>query len=344
MIDKILDKLDRGVPVNKGELQALGRQWLELQQGLALMRGLLGRTMSSVDVSFVTARSGARVDDSLDVRGATTLDGTDLPSAADTVTIDFPSGRYAISLERSGSVLGRQYKNSSGYWVFESLGNASTLDGFDFRDASNTLMRLISSGIVFNDDGSDIDFRVETSNYADAFKVNALTDQVTIYSHGASRIIDVTGDVIVESTTAANTTDETTIFTGSIAANDLGAGQVIKVQGFGLFSTTNASDTVTLRFKLGSTTLATLASSAGNVTDVPWDIQAILTVRTTGATGTVSSRTETDLNGTTQTDHSTSDTIDTTAAQNITITAQWDAADPDNSIQIDMGYMEIKGA
>ena len=76
----------------------------------------------------------------------------------------------------------------------------------------------------------------------------------------------------------------------------------------------------------------------GNLTNANWHASLEMTVRTVGASGTIASHGHVAIN-----DHedvaTELDTVDTTAAQNITITVAWDNAKVDNIISIYQGVL-----
>ncbi len=157
----------------------------------------------------------------------------------------------------------------------------------------------------------------------------------------ARRVISRACCTIVTSTTVANTVNETTLWTGPVPANILGIGKMYKIEGMGQFSTHDAADTITIRVKIGTTTIITFASTAGTVSNKAWHVDAWITLRTLGATGTVSAHGHVTLNATSVHANTPSTIIDTTAAENLTITAQWDSADAGNTIQIDQAVMKV---
>lgn len=156
------------------------------------------------------------------------------------------------------------------------------------------------------------------------------------------RSIDLSDGVIVASTTVANTITETTIYTEPIAANELHAGQVVKVRALGRYSTANGADTATIRLKVGGTTILSVSSTAANVTNAPLDIEFIFTVRSDGVSGTIIGfgRVELDNQGKSVASTSTS-VVDTTIAEDVTITVQWSSADPSNTLSIDQGFTQF---
>lgn len=156
------------------------------------------------------------------------------------------------------------------------------------------------------------------------------------------RSIDLSNGVITTTSTVSNTVAETTVYTEPIAANELHTGQVVKVRVLGRYSTANASDTVTIRLKIGGTTILSVVSAAANVTNAPLDIEFIFTVRSDGASGTIIGFGRVELNNQAKSAASTSTTVvDTTIAEDVTITAEWSSADPSNSLSIDQGFTQF---
>jgi hypothetical protein len=154
------------------------------------------------------------------------------------------------------------------------------------------------------------------------------------------RVISVASDSIVTSTSHATDT-ETAIFTAPISANDLRAGEVIRLHASGKISTDDVAAVVTVRVKIGGVTIVTLASTAKVVTDEPWHLWAYMTIRTIGAAGTVSGHGHIMIEDTEVHTNTSSQALDTTAVSNVTITAQWAATDADDVITIDQGFMEV---
>lgn len=167
-------------------------------------------------------------------------------------------------------------------------------------------------------------------------------DRMYITNVASQRPIDRSNDVIESTVTVTDTTSETTIFTGAFAANDLKDGNVLIVRVYGGLSTANASDTVTIRMKIGSTTLATVTSTAGNVTDEPWYAKGVITIRSVGMSGTASSFLTVFISGGEDDTVNESTAVDTTVAEDVTITAQWDNADAGNILDLFQGFITLK--
>ena len=166
-------------------------------------------------------------------------------------------------------------------------------------------------------------------------------DRMYLTNVGTQRAIDRTSDVITSTTTVTNTTTETTIFTASIPANSLKAGNIIKGRIAGVLTNATAADDIIIRLKYGSTTVQTFNPAIGNVTDEPWHVEGDWTIRTVGAAGTLASHTHIDINGFDESVVSTG-SIDTTASEDITVTVEWDNAKAGNTISIYTGFAEYK--
>ena len=157
------------------------------------------------------------------------------------------------------------------------------------------------------------------------------------------RTVELMGESLSATQTVANTLTETTVFTDTIPANSTKAGSVYKARTFGFYSTVNASDTFTIRWKIDGTTILSVQSTAANVTDRPIDLEAIFTIYTIGATGTVIGYAVANLDqGNKSTSNTTTTVIDTTSDLPVTVTIEWDAADPGNTVSITQGFLELK--
>lgn len=155
---------------------------------------------------------------------------------------------------------------------------------------------------------------------------------------------------VARSTVHSNTTTEAAFDTKySIPANTLKAGSVIKVRFQGIATSTNSTDTLTIKLYVGGITgTAILTGTATNATnDDIFTGEATIVIRTIGATGTfvavasgniVPAATRVavpvfQITGST--------TIDTTAAQEISVGADWSVAHADNDAYLDIMVVEI---
>ena len=161
---------------------------------------------------------------------------------------------------------------------------------------------------------------------------------------GNDKTVVTSEGVITSSATVANTVTETTVYTESIPANELHVGRVVKVRILGRYSVANGTDTFSARLKIGGTTIDTITSDTGVVTDGPFDVEFMFTVRSVGASGSVWGYVSAEFNNVAKSVADTAaTTIDTTAADDVTLTIQWDNALSGNSVSIDQGFTELLG-
>lgn len=166
-------------------------------------------------------------------------------------------------------------------------------------------------------------------------------DKFYLTCNSVQEVIDRTSDVLLETVTVENTTTETTIFTASMPANSLFAGNVLEVRGYGTITNASASDTITIRVKVAGVTRVTLTNAAVKLTDDDFHFEGDATQRTVGTTGSRAQHfhlvikdadTVTDSVG----------TIDTTANMDITITVQWNNAKVGNVLELNQGKVTYK--
>ena len=158
------------------------------------------------------------------------------------------------------------------------------------------------------------------------------------------RVIDRTSDVAVSTVTVENTTTETTMWTGAMAANSLRAGNLFKFHADGIIQNggATAADQITLRIKVGGSTVATLAPVTKAIAvGSHWHIDANATQRTIGASGSRAVHIDLVIDDNEAAVVAVA-TIDTTANMDVTVTAQWASDDADNIISLYQGYMEYK--
>lgn len=156
------------------------------------------------------------------------------------------------------------------------------------------------------------------------------------------RTVNLSDGVITADTTVADTTTETSLFTESLSANELHLGQLIKCRLLGYYSTGNASDTFTLRFKIGGTTVITLVSTAANVSNGVIDVEFILTVRAVGVSGEVATFSRGNFNNELKSSPTTGNaSIDTSSPNDIEATIEWVSADVNNTLTIEQAWCEF---
>ena len=170
-------------------------------------------------------------------------------------------------------------------------------------------------------------------------------DRFYITDVDTQRTIDRTSDVKLDTTTVANTTTETVLYTGTLPSNSLKAGNHLKVFTDGVLGTLNSSSILTIRVKMNGTTVSTLELTGTNYTNAPWSTKLEMTVRSVGASGSIAVHTDLNVGSSKLNAEQTStiETIDTTVSEDITITAQWGTANADNTISCHQGHLEVKG-
>lgn len=144
-------------------------------------------------------------------------------------------------------------------------------------------------------------------------------------------------------TTVANTVTETALNSYSIPASTLAANRVIRVTAAGTYSTANGTDTVTLRARIATTAWHSIVSTAASVTNAQWSAQWVIVVKTLGAGGDAESQLPwAFINSVFKSDPNTAvETIDTTQARTLDITAQWSAALAGNTISVRQFVVEV---
>lgn len=158
------------------------------------------------------------------------------------------------------------------------------------------------------------------------------------------------GNSLVYSAVAAsapvtNATTETAFDKSfSIPANTLKPGDIIRVRAQAIATATNATDTLDLQLRLGTTDI--LATGAVDVAngDIGF-IDADIVIRTIGAGGTLVAAGHTALGApgtvTSKPKLLGSTAIDTTVAQSVNVSATWSVANAGNSCRLDIMNVEI---
>jgi len=88
--------------------------------------------------------------------------------------------------------------------------------------------------------------------------------------------------------------------------------------------------------------MAELDSPGKTLTDECWKIDGFSTIKTIGATGSMAYHIDMQIEDDKNDTCSVAETVDTTTAENITVTVQWNAAKAGNTITIGQGFMEYK--
>lgn len=199
--------------------------------------------------------------------------------------------------------------------------------------------------------GSQIRLQAGSSGTTEGDISNNSTQKcITAYVDGIQQYDTRSLFVQTATATCANTTTETTISstgvgTLTLPANFFVAGKTIKIKGWGYHSSTT-NPNLTIKVKFGSTVILTTgAHTMHNDTNSLWELNADITCRTTGGSGTVFAQglfADYGTNG----DHvqmvnTATTTISTTSSQAITITAQWGTASSSNTISLSNLTLEV---
>lgn len=191
----------------------------------------------------------------------------------------------------------------------------------------------ISNGVYFYDKSFGIPFyKTSTGIVVNPF-TNPLQDYI-VYKQ-------------LSNVTVTNTVTETSLLTNKITipANYFAVGNGIDIDLRG-FHSTSGNPNVTVKIKLGSTIiLNTGVVSSGNGTDFGLEIEAMLTCRSIGVSGTISGQgqyielmTSPNLFSMVNTSPI---TLDTTISQDLDVTVQWGVASASDSMTLTDGTIRI---
>jgi hypothetical protein len=128
----------------------------------------------------------------------------------------------------------------------------------------------------------------------------------------------------------------------SIPADDCQPGRVYRVTARGVYGTTAAPGTFTIRMKLGATVVATTGANTptASLTNRGWETTFDITCITAGGSGTVEGQGVTRLSTTAiaaniiDMENTATVTVNTTAAQTLQMSAQWATANAANTITL----------
>lgn len=156
-----------------------------------------------------------------------------------------------------------------------------------------------------------------------------------------------TATVTVQNSVVATTLIGTGVGTDTLPADFLTIGKTIRVTARGYYSTTG---TPNLRFRVlfGATVLGTTGNQAtpSGASNLFWEVSSIITCRTTGATGTTQSQGYANVNTSATAGQrwdmveTATDTVDTTATQQLIVEVLWGTASASNSIKCTNVIME----
>lgn len=161
---------------------------------------------------------------------------------------------------------------------------------------------------------------------------------------------DITRDglsAITSAVTVANTTNETSLLTVTLPANFLKVGTSIRLTASGVAGTTSSAPTWTFRVRIGSVGSVLTGNIVTSIAPTPaisqtakgWQVDALITLRTTGSSGTIIGNgvCANELSATAPNDNKLSATtgtvvVDTTQQRDLALTVQWGTANAANTI------------
>lgn len=200
-----------------------------------------------------------------------------------------------------------------------SYHQASKSDIIKARVAANASAIVIGDKLVSNGDG--------------CLKKASSEGSHTLYVNAAA------------SSAITNTNTETAFDVSyTIPASTLQVGDVVTIKAQVIATSTNSTDTLTIKVKQGSNVLAATAAVDVANNDIAF-IEVNMIVRTIGASGTyvAAGMVSNGVAGTAtmRPVYKASTTIDTTATQAITVTAEWSVAHASNSCRLDILDVEL---
>ena len=187
---------------------------------------------------------------------------------------------------------------------------------------------------------------------------NALEHGITMFvDHGAgsgtkmTTIGQVAGAQVAAGTSVENTATETSASRGIIPANTLVAGSTIRLWAAGIVEDNNGTNELVIRVRLGANALpasntAVFASASVDVADADiYCVHGLIQIRTAGTGGTavaMFSYQDPDAAGTApKWQYTASFSVNTTVANNLDLSADWDTAHGDNEMNSEMFVVDI---
>jgi hypothetical protein len=167
-------------------------------------------------------------------------------------------------------------------------------------------------------------------------------DRMYLTNVSTQRAIDRTNSVVTATETVTNTTTETTVYTSAIPANSGKAGNVFAIRASGAITNDSAADEVTIRYKVGGNTIATIVSPGNTLSDDYWHIEAVGTLRSVGVSGEYAYRIRMVVCDGCEAVTGIVTSVDTTQDNDVTITAEWNNAKTGNIFNLYQGYTTYK--
>ena len=233
---------------------------------------------------------------------------------------------------------------SSGLFIYASGGTLFVRRSDGTVNTIGIVPDTISAGTVIGNAGGG------TGSPQEVPMTNLWNNTLQMLGHnldGLQQVFDTSFHADTANVTVANTTTETTLFSTALSglSNTIPAywakiGSLIRTEIDGVISTLGAAaGNLTIRVKLGSTTISTITITGidTGLANADFNIESKIRFRTLGSTGTVvQSARMAIVSGTTRKFYSSTATgtvtIDTNSDQLLTVTAQWSVADAANTM------------
>lgn len=291
--------------------------------GTSMSIGSGNMTMSSgANVAFGNSSNNAAATATF-TGGANAVSSAIIKSTSGTGTTDFI--QLSGGANGATNILKATHSNNSLQSPLVGIGNTApsvTLDVTGTVKASLSFISTAGSGGTIDGQMWNDSTQKSYASYSDGVKQLAST---TLFSQTADKTI-------------ANTITETSGFgsgvgTLTLPANFFVAGKTIRIMARGVYTVSGLGANATVKIKYGSTVLASVATSALLTTgsNNAWAFEALITCRSTGATGTVvalgninykatSGRIFDDIDNA-----GAATTIDTTGSNAIDVSITWDS-------------------
>lgn len=260
-------------------------------------------------------------------------------------TFDYPDASIVLAGSAAALTSGRVPFATTGGILTDDADLTFATDTLTSTKISTTLGTLTSAAAPGSPATGD--------TWNDSTQKNLIT-----FPNGVKQTLSGVIYTTTASTTVANTVTETTLVgsgvgTDTLPTNFLVAGKTVRVSAWGVYSTTG---TPTLRYRVrmggiaGTVVLDTAAqTTASGVTNRGWRVDGLITCRTTGAGGTVfgqgsstvSSAAFAAASGTWDMENTATTAIDTTAAQQVVLSAEWGTASASNTITCSNFMVEV---
>ena len=149
-------------------------------------------------------------------------------------------------------------------------------------------------------------------------------------------------NVSTTNTSVAGSEGATNLNSFTFFGNEWHVGMTVRVMARGVYTTDDATATVALALRMGSTTYNTITTTGATVTNAPWVIDWVFTVVTLGGSGSCETSAVARTNNVNKDIVGASTVaIDTTTNQALTIQATWSSGSAGDSITVSQFLVEI---